>query len=312
MTWWRGLKIFAVVVVVGFLAWSVARDLSKVDDWSRIRPDARWVAMSALMTFCAGLCVLVSYRWLLFAYGARPTWREMMPVAWVPTVGKYIPGRVVAIAGAVVMLRKIGVGGAVAMGVVLTLDLFSVLAGLVIASPLLMRPPLSDRFPGGFYVAIAAILGGIVLLHPKVSGTLINFTLRRLKKPKLEKLPTTRQYVPSLVCAFLQWGFAGLSTWAMLNALSPVSLWSWPVLCSITACAMTLGYLSIIAPAGIGVRDVLFLILLKQILPGLPDYQIAAAVVFLRLQQTLIDVTLAGVGVVIMRKFGKTDFESAP
>ena len=310
MTWWRGLKIFAVVVVVGFVAWSVARDFSKVDDWSRIRPDARWVAMSALMTFCAGLCILVSYRWLLFAYGATPTWREMMPIAWVPAVGKYIPGRVVAIAGAVVMLRKIGVGGAVALGVVLMMDMFSVIAGLVIASPLLMRPPLSDRFPGGFYVAISAILVGIILLHPKVSGALVNLALRVLKKPKLEKLPSARQCVPSLVCAFLQWGFAGLSTWAMLNSMSPVSLWSWPVLCSITACAMTLGYLCIIAPAGIGVRDVLFLILLKQILPGLPDYQIAATVVFLRLQQTLIEVALAGVGIVLMRKSVETDFKS--
>jgi len=297
----RVAKIVLVLVILGFVAWVIGRDLSKVDDWSKVRPNWWWVLLSAAMTFSSGLCVLVSYRTLVFAYGGRPSWRQMCAIAWIPAVGKYLPLRIWALMGAVMMLRQIGIPAAVAVGVVLMMDAFSVAMGLLIATPLLAHPLVQAKFPGMAVVAIVAALIGLVVLHPRISGSLVNVALRAMKKPPLERLPTIGQCLPSIFSAFLQWVCAGLALFAMLRAFTPIDASNIPVLCAIAAGASTLGYLSLIAPAGAGVREALLIFSMKLFLPDIPDYVVAVCVVMLRLQQTLIEVAQALIGLWLKR-----------
>jgi glycosyltransferase 2 family protein len=290
------VKWLLLSIVLVFVVWVLKRDISKIDDWSNVRPDWAWVALSSLMTFAAGLCVLVSYRTLVHAYGGRATWRQMIAIAWLPALGKYLPLRIWAMIGAVVMLRQIGISAAVAVGVVLMMDAFSVVMGLLFATPLLAHPAMQLRFGSLQYFAAVGVVIGVVVLHPRVSGSLVNFTLKKLKKEPLDTLPTVVQCLPSIVAAFFQWVCAGLSLWAMLNAFVDVGMHQIPVLCAIAAGAMTIGYLSLIAPVGLGVREALLLFSLKLFLPEVEDYIIAVVVVLLRIQQTLIEVLQAGVG----------------
>src|SRR2546422_691845 len=79
-------------------------------------------------------------RMLLSAYGYHLPWRVQLLAAWVPQLGKYLPGGVASVGGAVYILRKHGVPAAVGLTVAVLLDALAVLAGLIVSAPLLMSP----------------------------------------------------------------------------------------------------------------------------------------------------------------------------
>ena len=110
------LKYGILFVVLGYVAQAMYQELSKANakDWEAIHPS--WLLMVA-----AGLCLvgvnsvqMISYRSLLRAYGATPTWRQMAAIAWVPPLGKYVPGKVWALLGAVAMLKRFAINTAIA------------------------------------------------------------------------------------------------------------------------------------------------------------------------------------------------------
>lgn len=298
----RTAKWIVAVVVVGFVVYAIARDLRSVDDWSAFKPDFRFLALALLAQLGVSSVQMISYRHLLRQYGASPTLKQMAAIAWLPPLGKYLPGKVWAIGGAIVMLRKFGIGAAVAVGVVLTLDAFAVVTGLVVGSPVLTREPASNIIPGGMWIALAVAVVGVVALSPPVLSRSVNLLLRTLNKPTLEKFPSFRGYALPLACAVAQWIFAGTVLWCVGNAFATLPAANWIDCVFIQACAMTVGYLVLIAPAGIGPTDGIRLLMLSGLLVAAPDGTAAVIVIATRLIQTFCEVELAGVGFVMLRR----------
>ncbi len=294
--WLVILKPLALATVLFFVGRAIWRDLRGVEDWSRFHPSLPWVLASIGFLACINLVQLISYRALLLAYGHRLTAGQMIPVAWIPPLGKYVPGKIFALLGAMAMLRRLGVTGAVAIGVVLMMDALAVLSGLVVGSPILAR-----HSTPGLIIAGVCVVGGIVVLHPAIFVRLLNRVLAMMKKQPLDRPPTLRQFVVPVACAFSQWIFAGLAMGCMTRSLSPIGLDALPSLVAVQACAMTLGYLALIAPGGLGVTDGIRLVVLKSLVPQVDPATIAVVVVGLRIAQTAVEVLLAGAAAIVLR-----------
>jgi hypothetical protein len=74
-------------------------------------------------------------------------------------------------------LRRFKVPGPIALAVVLVMDGLAVLTGLITGSPLLLWGPVRKILPTGWLWCGIVVIVGIVCLHPRVYGRLLNFAL---------------------------------------------------------------------------------------------------------------------------------------
>lgn len=297
------LKYAALLAVLWYVVAAMRAEFAKVSasEWEALRPDWLLIALAGLCLVGVNSVQMISYRSLLRAYGARPTWRQMAAIAWIPPLGKYVPGKVWALLGAVAMLRRFSINVAIAVSVVLMLDAFSVIVGLIVSSPLLMQPLIAERFPWGRWLGPVFIACGVIALAPPVFGRVLALGLRLAKRAPLSRLPTWGEYVVPVLCAIAQWLFAGGALWLCARSLGPVDATLYPQYVMIAACAMTLSYLALIAPGGIGPREAIFLLLLPGVLVDAPVGSVSIIVIAMRLLQTIVELALAGVGALLLR-----------
>ncbi len=292
------VKLVLLALVFGLVGYALWKQWQKIDfSQVTIRPVPLVLSLVALVG--VSTVQMISYRTLLGAYAHAPTWPQMLAVAWVPPLGKYIPGKVAALLAAMSMLKRFAIPTAVAVSVVLVLDGLAVIAGLITGAPLLMWKPVRDVAPWAWMVCIPVVMVGIVCLWPSVFGRLVNFLLRKMKKQPLPKMPPASQYVIPVCCAFGQWVLAGISLMWMAESVTGKPMWhDLPILISFAALAQTIGYLALFAPGGIGVREAILLAGLTPLLGPL-----AAIIVPIRaVAQILVDVILACFGGIILRR----------
>ena len=149
----------------------------------------------------------LSFRLLLMGYSRLghfppPGWAQMAVVAWVPQLAKYVPGQVASIVGAVGFLKKFGIGAVVGLSVVLVMDGLAVLTGVVTGSPLLLWEPVKKLLPYGWILCVAIVIGGVIMLLPGVYGRAINFALIKTKRPPLESMPPTANFIGPVLLGF--------------------------------------------------------------------------------------------------------------
>ncbi|MCS7033114.1 MAG: lysylphosphatidylglycerol synthase domain-containing protein [Phycisphaerae bacterium] len=294
----RVLRWTLFILVLAAVGWALVRQFRAID-FSELHFSLMPVCVAIVMLVGVSVVQMISYRSLLAAYVDPPPWRAMAAVAWVPPLGKYVPGKVAALLGAIYMLRRFSVPAAVAVSVVLVLDGVAVLAGLICGAPLLLWEPVAQVLPGGWWYCGGLVLVGVLCLHPRVFDGLANSLLRRLRKPPLPKALGLKDYAVPLICAFSQWILAGLALWWMTRSVADVAVDRMGVFVSIAALAMTASYLALFAPGGLGVREGIYLATLSAV-PGVgPKAAVVAAL--MRLAQTLVELGLAAAGALLLR-----------
>jgi uncharacterized membrane protein YbhN (UPF0104 family) len=228
----------------------------------------------------------------------RLTWREAAIVAWIPQIGKYIPGQVASLAGAVALLRRFKTPGPIALAVVLVMDGLAVLTGLITGSPLLLWEPVKKVLPNGWLWCGIIVIAGIVCLHPRVYGRLLNFALIKLRRSPLTRLPPLHNYIGPVLLGFAQWILAGIALWLIARSITEIDSRHLPLFIAIAGLAYTVSYLTPFAPGGLGVREAIFQGTLFLII----STPAAVVVIVMRLVQTLIEIVMAIAGWVILRR----------
>jgi hypothetical protein len=299
----RLAKYAALAVVLACVVWAMHRELSKTTwaDVQRLWPDWRWATLAGLCLVGVNVVQMARYRSLLVAYGASPTWRQMAAIAWIPPLGKYVPGSVWALGAAIAMLRRFGVNVVVAVSVVIMVDAFSEIVGLVIAVPLLMRAPIRDVFPAGQWLGPLFLLIGVVAMSPPIFNRLLAFALRLFRRPPLDHLPSWGEYVVPVLTALAQWLLAGGALWCMTRGVTPIRPGLYVQFTMIAACALAVGYLFFIAPAGMGPRELIFVTLLPPLLQDAPVGTVAIVTIAMRLLQVVVELVLAAFGALLLR-----------
>jgi uncharacterized membrane protein YbhN (UPF0104 family) len=144
------------------------------------------------------------------------------------------------------------------------------------------------------------ILAGLAVFVPLVFNRLVGLALRLTGRPPLEKRLGLLDYATPLASAAVQWCLCGLSLWLMTSSLTPLPLSALPGCLSTAALAITIGYLAFFAPGGAGFREACYIAGLSA--HGV-DLETAAIVALLmRLQSVIVEATLAGVGLWLMRR----------
>lgn len=276
--WGRVLTVVFVAAALLFAGglllgqWRELQGLrAEIAGWGwRLAPG--WLA-AALATATLNL-FLMGGAWVRLYRGAGGTvsYRRGVSV-WVATnLGRYIPGKVWHLSGLALHLRRTGESGALALTTALTFQVVTLLTGSAVALGTLGAD--TARIPGGSPVAaglVVVLLAG--LLHPRVVRALTRLA-SRLTREELEELDGAgaapgRDLAAAAGLLAGAWAVYGVGFWCLLEGLSRRGAPAGPVtLTGIFAASYVAGYLVLVVPGGLGVREGAMTALLAALTPA--------------------------------------------
>jgi hypothetical protein len=270
--WRRVLWTAAKIIIVAGALFFVGKVL--VENWPDVR--AGWRAPRPLPALAATAALFASYIVLfkislavLRRVGYRLSFRAGLRPFFYTLLGRYVPGRFAVILGKVYMYEKRGVPRLSAGLAVAYENVFAAVGGVAIALAA-SATILSGTFS---WAALAAAAAGAValaaLIHPKVLRPLLAWTVRKTRLGELG--PGTLVGRGQSVAFALAYAGYCISLGAFFAffaaAFVPVDLNVALRAGAAYVAAAVLGYVTVFAPSGLGVREGLLVILLQRYMP---------------------------------------------
>jgi hypothetical protein len=289
--WWRWIQAIGGALVVVF----VVRYLAK--NWDEVRRAQLelafrpgWVVASLLLVLATYAILIESWRRMLAGWGPLLGWWESARVWVISSMGKYIPGKVWAIAGMALLAQRRGVPPWAATASAVLLQVVSIATGVLIVG-MTGIAALEERRPGST-VALGLLLAGsvaglILVLSPTVSGRL----LRLVSPGGTERLtPSAAAIGFGILANAAAWVMYGVALWMLARGVLPGAELGLIEAIGGFAASYIAGYLFLLAPGGLGVRESVFVIMLEPRI-GLANALALAAIS--RLGMTAADVLAA-------------------
>lgn len=255
---WAGQAVLAAAVawfVVDALAGQVA-DLRNVP----IRVDVAplWIGL-------AGLTVLATYAALIGAWnGVLGGWGESLPFpvaarVWaVSNLGRYVPGKIWAVAGLAVLAQREGVSGTAAAASALAMQAISLGTGVVVVAALPQGARASVP-AGALAVVGVAALGSIVALSATdLAGWIGRLAGRRVPVPRVPP----RAAAVGAGATLIAWLAYGVAFWMLGRGVVGDAGPTLPLAIGAFAGGYIVGLIALFAPGGLGVREGILLGLL--------------------------------------------------
>lgn len=273
----RALQWLMALAVVGFAGWQVA------SNWNSVR--AAQIALTfrplpllaALALVWAGFVALIlAWRITVTAAGRPLAPRDAAHIWIVSSLGKYLPGKVWALAGMMVLARDRGISGRAAAAAAVFQQIVSLGVGAILVF-LSGRSQLIDRLPGGplaFWLLLTVAVIALCLPLSSRVMALAALAVQTVGKGRLAPGETDGEafgmalpwpvLVRSALANAVAWFAYGGALLLLAHGLLPDlahELSFERALGGFTA-AYIAGVLAFLAPGGIGVREGLIVLLL--------------------------------------------------
>ncbi|MFI7698154.1 YbhN family protein [Nonomuraea sp. NPDC049480] len=289
----RLLRIALALLAVGFLGYGLARNWEETT--GAVAAMSPWAVLGAFVAVLLGqFCMLVAWREILAGLGTRVPLRIAGRIMFVGQLGKYIPGAVWAYAAMMDLGRDHGspprrTFATISLGLVINIGV-----AISIAAATLWT---LDAVRQAWYLVLL-VPAIIVCLHPKVLTWGLNLALRIARKEPLESVLPGRTVVVAVAWTALGWFVYGVHIW-LLGGRPDLYI----VATGAYAFAWATGILTVVVPAGVGIREGALVLVLGPIL-GTPA-ALAVAIVS-RLAFTLADAAAAGISFLLGRQASRS------
>ncbi len=287
----RAVRVAFVLLALGLLALALRE--SGPQAWDAAQAIGPGAAVASGVAVLAGLLAsALVWRALLVDLGTVLPLRAALQVFFVGQLGKYVPGSVFAVAAQMELGRshgaprsRTGTAGLLFMGVLVAAGLLTAAVALPLTSP--------DALDSYAWVLLVLPLG-LALLAPPVLTRLVGIGLRVLRRDPLERPLSWRGVSAALGWALAMWAAYGVHLWLLVRPHDSGGDGSVLLLSTgAYALAWTAGFLFVLAPAGVGVRE---LALVAALAPVLDRPGALAVAVLSRVLMTLGDLFWAAVG----------------
>ena len=261
--WWRAAQVALALLVVGLAARKLALN------WAELRSQAihwelqpGWLLAAAAITWAAYGLLVEAWRRVVVSMGQRLEYRDAARICMVSNLGKYIPGKVWAIAGNALLAQQAGVDATVSVAAAMVLQALALASGVTLVGIL---GPATLRAYGTGYVAATVILGVLAVLGvlALTSGRLLGMLRRVLPAamPTLTPVPLGVMLAAfaANVCA---WAAYGLAFVWLARGLTPDASLTWSQASTVFTISYLVGLVALFAPGGVGPRESLFVVLL--------------------------------------------------
>jgi len=187
-------------------------------------------------------------------------------------LGRYIPGKIWQVVGMVGLARQLGVPAPISLASFALGQIYFLPAAFIII-PFLLGDPVkfaSLKAIGDlFYFICGAIVAVFLILFfmPGGLNKALNFILKILKKESVNYSPSFFNRASIFLLYLLSWILMGFSFRFFINAVSPEIDISYAFAAGTYIASYVIGYLSFIAPGGLGVREAVMAGILQAIMP---------------------------------------------
>jgi uncharacterized membrane protein YbhN (UPF0104 family) len=283
---WRTVAVLAVVA--GFFVATLAARWNDVISlkW-RLEPGLFAVA-TALLVLSYGL---VACLWGLALHRAAGTRVAAGARIWfLSNLARYVPGNVWSYVGAVELARREGVARRTTLAVMALTQVLSVGVAVAAGLPVL----LAERARLGRPALLGAlVVAAVAALAAVFRRQLLGLARRRMPGFEPADLTPSAGTVALLAAGYaVYWAVTGLAFAALVASLYPLAPADVPLVMAAYAAAYAAGFLALLTPAGLGVREGVLVVALAPVLPAGP-----ALVVALLSRVWMMLVELAGAGV---------------
>lgn len=290
--WVRVGQWLAGLLIIGLAARSLLRNWTELRsqplEW-RIEPG--WLVLSALLVWAMYALLIVAWRMMLAGWGQRLDGWTAARIWTVSSLGKYLPGKVWAIAGMALLAQRAGIAAWAATGSAVVLQVLAIGTGAAVAG-LTGRQAIAAADP-----RLGAVLG--VLIAGAVAGVALLLwpaflrRLLRLAAPDAEArgTPPVAGIAFGIVANLVAWLGYGLALWLLARGLLPSAGLDPALAIAVFTASYLAGFLALFAPGGIGVREGLFILMLQGPLG------IAAATALALASRVLLTITELGAAV---------------
>ncbi|CAN5504638.1 lysylphosphatidylglycerol synthase transmembrane domain-containing protein [soil metagenome] len=274
-------RVLFVVSAIGFAWWQLRGDWDDVVEAARGVGAPRWLQAAALTTVGTAITGF-AWRVILTGFGHRIGIRHGLAVFFVGQLGKYIPGSVWSLGMQASLARRADVPAAVTVVTGLLFIGWHLATAVAIGSAGLLTGAIDIPIPPA--LGALALLGIIVVLSPRILNWLGTRTARADHVLRLRWSDIVALWVMFAVTwtsygvALTRLAGSGEQTLGLGNATAAF------------AAAYTVGLVVIIAPAGLGAREVMLGVLLA---PAIGTPRATAAVLTARVLFTMTDFALA-------------------
>ncbi len=260
------LQVGLAVLVFGFLV------LTVIDQWSEIQSEG--VHFQVLWLIPA-LIILIGY-FILSAYGWDLVLRSLgyrigfgrAQVAWgQPLLARYVPGSVLYVLGRVLLSERAGVPRRISLASIVYEQAISATSAILVAAYFIIRHPDLQGYPERWAVVLV-VPAAIVILSPKVFGRLSAKALGAFGRDPLPVVMSLRDVIGLIVYYSLVWLLVAFGIYAVARSVTYIPYSDIVLVGSAQAIGYFAALVTLVAPAGLGVRDAAFAWAVKAALPG--------------------------------------------
>lgn len=318
--WLRGaLQLALTVVVTGFVLDRVGLTFDEVAALDLGRWELRWIPLVGSVVVLAAGYALSGWLWARMVVemgGPRLSPAAAVRVYMVANLGRYVPGKVLQIAGMAWLARREGVAPGTAMAAAVVGQGVALLGATAVGLGAFFGPNTAYRTVG--WIGVGLTLAFVVATSVPASALVLERLWRRLAGARAGGTDTEAAGDdPAARPGFgLRWTAAYALNWGVYAAafwLFFLGLEGWtPFLTAgpAFAAAYLVGYLFVFAPAGAGIRESALVVFLLPVLPR--DAALAVAVAA-RLWATVVEIVPAAVFALVQaRRPGPTDASTDP
>lgn len=296
----RSIKFLLLAILLYFVGTAIIERIIRIS-WDRLVLDFRFFSLAMMAAVVVRILMGALYGVMLRLLDISLPYPIPMAVSWVTGLGKYVPGKIAIISSVIYILGRYNVRASIAAIVPALSNVLIVLISLILSLPLLFSPLAQDIIPFSEVWFILLIIAGVVAVWPQNFLAVANFLLRLAGRPQLNITLNLRQMILTICIVLGQCLFTGLITWCTARSISPlVGVALIPLMVSISVFGGTLGILAIFSPAGLGVIEGVYLLLLSPLLGG---EMAALLAVCIRLLQLAADILMGIVGMLILHFF---------
>jgi uncharacterized membrane protein YbhN (UPF0104 family) len=262
--WLRAGQWVAGLAIVAFACRSLLRNWDQLRaqplDW---RPAPWWLLLAAALVWSMYALLIAAWRAMLQAWGQRLDPWPAARIWTVSSLGKYLPGKVWAVAGMALMAQQAGVAPGAAMGSAVILQALAVGTGAAVAGVCGVGA-LRQAHPevvAVLVLLVAASAAGIALLFwPPVVRRLL-----RVAAPEAAAAdtgPAGPAIAFGVMANVAAWIGYGAAFWCMTRGLLPETRLSLSQAVAVFTTSYLAGFLALFAPGGLGVRESVFILML--------------------------------------------------
>jgi glycosyltransferase 2 family protein len=265
-----GLLRYAVGALVAvacfwFLGDRLARDWHRIP-WREIHLSVPLLCSAFLVMFIWVFMYGLTWKVLLAGLGERISIYNSVSVLAVSQIGKYVPGKVWFTVGRMYLAKKHGVNEAKTLVSTVMEIAFSLLGAVILFGLAVILIP-RGIVPTRAYLAFVLIPFCLVAVYPPILTRVTGFVLRRLGKPVFEIRMTFRQLLGVLSLYVLLWIIQGAGCYLLVRSFYPLGLSRLPMVAGAFALSWILGFIVLISPAGLGIREGIFTFALRLVVP---------------------------------------------